>query len=509
MSHTVKPGSVLPTVEIVGLGPAGPELITPQTLERIRSVEHRFVRTRRHRAAVVVKGAVSCDDLYENAQCIEDVYPGIVERLVAAARRHGRVLYAVGGSPHVGERSVQLLEADSRIHAVVHPAVSFAELAWSRLGVDPLSEGVRLVDARSFAEQTAGESGPFLVAQCDSSIWLASVSEALLANPCEVWVLHHLGLESERIERVPSAELPRWRQADHLTSVFVPKLTAPLCSDLLRFEELVRTLREECPWDREQTHRSLRRHLIEEAYEVLEAIDALPPDAGSHTATARTPASVEASSGYEALEEELGDLLFHVFFHARMAAEAGQFGIGDVVRTVDEKLRRRHPHVFGEVVAASADAVRANWERIKKDEKGRSSAMDGIPENLPALLFALKVQKRAEAFGEELPGSDAAKSRGFSAVRGVERTLLLWRKSQKSGREGESAARELEAQADRLKSLLEVPATKRGERWLGEILFAVVDLARGNSLDPESALRTETRRVKSGFIATERRVEGS
>jgi len=168
----------------------------------------------------------------------------------------------------------------------------------------------------------------------------------------------------------------------------------------------VRTLRTHCPWDREQTHESLRRHLIEECYEVLDALDAV--------ATGGAPD--DASAGYAHLEEELGDLLFQVFFHSVIASEHGQFGVADVVRGIDSKLRSRHPHVFGDVVAGSSDEVLANWEQLKKVEKNRASVMEGIPRTLPALLYALKVQKKAEGAGYVEPARVAASPGGEREV---------------------------------------------------------------------------------------------
>ena len=152
-----------------------------------------------------------------------------------------------------------------------------------------------------------------------------------------------------------------------------------------RFHELVRTLRAECPWDREQTHASLTRHLLEETYEVLEAIDHV---------------DVEAGAGFDALEEELGDLLFQVVFHSVLAAEEGQFTLADVARGIHDKLYARHPHVF-EPGAAATDVAQltVDWERRKVEEKGRDSVMDGIPAALPALAYAAKVQKKAESQG--------------------------------------------------------------------------------------------------------------
>lgn len=144
-----------------------------------------------------------------------------------------------------------------------------------------------------------------------------------------------------------------------------------------------------CAWDREQTLDSLKPYLIEEAYEVLEALDAFDEETGD---------------GSDHLEEELGDLLFQVVFHARIAADDGRFDMADVARGIHDKLRRRHPHVFPEagdppVVADDADSVISNWDRIKSAEKGRSSSLDGIPPALPALALAQKVIRRARGTG--------------------------------------------------------------------------------------------------------------
>src|SRR5439155_11099196 len=172
-----------------------------------------------------------------------------------------------------------------------------------------------------------------------------------------VIVLQRLGLPDERVAAVPRAELDRI-EPDHLTSLFIAEHTPSVASEVARFDKLVHTLRERCPWDREQTHRSLSRHLLEETYEVLEAIEALDPETGAND---------------EHLEEELGDLPFQVCFHATLAGERGSFTLADVARGIHDKLVLRHPHVFGDVAADDADTVMRNWEVIKKDEKGRAS----------------------------------------------------------------------------------------------------------------------------------------
>ncbi|HEX6419983.1 MAG TPA: MazG nucleotide pyrophosphohydrolase domain-containing protein, partial [Acidimicrobiales bacterium] len=365
MPGTPRPGDAAPgepTVVVCGLGPAGPDLVVPAVTVAIARHPHRFLRTTRHPAAPVVGRATSFDDLYERADSLDEVYAGIVEGLVAAAREHGRVLYAVPGSPMVAERSVEMVLADPRVRTEVVPALSFVDLAWVRLGLDPLAAGVRLVDAHRFATEAAGERGPLLVAQCDTADVLSEVKLAIgdvvdgtpagaaAAEPGLV-VLQRLGLPDERVARVPWHDLDRTVEPDHLTSVYVPSLAAPVAGEVAGFAEVVRRLRAECPWDREQTHHSLRRHLLEEAYEVLEAIDHLDVDAGE---------------GFDALEEELGDLLFQVVFHATLAAEEGRFTLADVARGIATKLVGRHPHVFGGAEVADADEVAARWEQLKQ-----------------------------------------------------------------------------------------------------------------------------------------------
>jgi tetrapyrrole methylase family protein/MazG family protein len=385
---TVTPGPALrPRIVVCGLGPAGPDLVTGATLDAVARVPHRFLRTARHPSAGVVGDATSFDHLYDEAQSIDAVYAGIAEALVAAAAERGEVLYAVPGSPAVAERTVELLLADDRVAVDVLPALSFVDLAWVRLGVDPVERGARLVDGHRFEIEAAGERGPLLVAQCDDRHVLSDVKLALgeaVGDDVAVTALQRLGLPDEHIIELPWQELDRAVRPDHLTSLYIPRLAAPLAPEMAAFAEVVRRLRAECPWDRQQTHHSLRHHLLEEAYEVLEALDHLDVDAGE---------------GFDALEEELGDLLFQVFFHATLATEEGRFTLADVVRGISDKLISRHPHVFGDVSVDDPDEVAERWERLKKAEKGRSSVMDGIPATLPALLYALKVQRKASSQG--------------------------------------------------------------------------------------------------------------
>jgi tetrapyrrole methylase family protein/MazG family protein len=198
-----------------------------------------------------------------------------------------------------------------------------------------------------------------------------------------------------------------------------------------------------CPWDREQTHQSLARHLLEEAHEALEAIDSGDPDR---------------------LREELGDVLLQVVFHAELARQESAYDIDDVAQGIVAKLIRRHPHVFGDVKVDSAAQVLVNWEQIKEEEKGQHAVDEEIPATLPALARAAKVQRRAAGAGFD------------------------WRTR-------EAALAKVREELDELAA-----ASPEGvEEELGDVLFAVTALARKLNVDPETALRRAVGRFSERF----------
>ena len=380
----------MPKIVVVGLGPAGADLLLPAARAALTRTPVRFARTARHPAvdelAPYGMTFTALDDVYERAPDPESVYREIVDTLVAAARESGAVAYAVPGSPVVAERTVVLLaerERAGEVELEIVPGLSFADLAWARLGVDPL-DGARVLDGRALAPVALEAGGPVLFAQLDTALVLSDVKLALLDRvgpDHEVVLLHHLGRVDEQVVRVPLVEADRVLAPDHLTALFVdlPPGPADAFGDLLA---LARRLRGPggCPWDAEQTHHSLTRYLLEEAYEVVDAIEALPLDApaGAHDVSPAT---------WAALADELGDLLFQVVFHAVLAEEADAFTATDIAQGIHDKLVRRHPHVFGDVDAETAGDVVRNWEQIKKDERGSDSLVDSVAPGLPALLY--------------------------------------------------------------------------------------------------------------------------
>lgn len=456
--------AALPRITVVGLGPGDERWVTQQVRDAIAATPVRYVRTARHPSAVVVGDAVSFDDVYERADTFDDVYATIVDLLVSAAAEHGHVLYAVPGSPLVLERTVRRLRADERVRCDVLPAISFLDVAYERLGIDPVETGLKLVDGHEFATAAAGYDGPMLIAHTHANWVLSDIKLAAehATGDEPVVILQRLGTLDEAVVHTTWADLDRTVDADHLTCVYVPGLGAPVGAELVRFHQLARVLREQCPWDQEQTHRSLVKYLLEETYEVVDAIEALDPDDPSTD---------------DALVEELGDLLHQIEFHATIAEQEGRFTIADVAQQVHDKLVRRHPHVFppegGDTVQVSgADEVVTNWDAIKRVEKQRTSIFEGIPESQPSLGYAYAVQRKAAKVGFDWPDVHGA------LPKIAEETAEVLAAHQ-SGDEAHTADE------------------------IGDLLFAVVNVARHLGVEPEAALRAAARKFRRRFEGVE------
>lgn len=223
-----------------------------------------------------------------------------------------------------------------------------------------------------------------------------------------------------------------------------------------RFEDLVdiiKTLRRECPWDRRQTHDSIKDNLIEEAYETVEAID---------------------QGDFDAFKKELGDLLLHVVFHSNMASETDDFDVGDVIRALQEKLIRRHPHVYGEETVQDEEEVARNWENIKLEE-GKSSILEGIPVSLPALIRAQRMQEKVSNIGFDWPDSDSA-----------------WEK--------------VDEELQELKACMASGNEKEASVEFGDLLFSLVNTARRAGLEAEDCIRRSNRKFERRFQHLEKRL---
>ncbi|MFN8532119.1 MAG: SAM-dependent methyltransferase [Dehalococcoidia bacterium] len=333
-------------ITIVGLGPGGPELVTRQAAEVLATAAMVHLRTRRHPAVVVIPDHVatdSFDDEYERAASFDALYSTIVERLLAQAEQED-VVYAVPGHPLVAEATVRLLRpaaADRGIALRIVAGLSFVEPALTAIGVDPFEAGLQIVDAY---DPDVEPFRPALIGQLHDRHTAGLAKIALLERYPEehrAALIRHAGLADETVDWLPLYAIDRRDDLDHLTSLFLPAI--PLldgAGSARTFDEVVHRLRRECPWDREQTHQSLRRNLIEETFEAADA--ALD------------------SEDLVAFGHELGDgLLLQVYLNAAIAEESETFTIRDIYRWITAKLIRRHPHVFGDVAASTAEQVEA------------------------------------------------------------------------------------------------------------------------------------------------------
>jgi tetrapyrrole methylase family protein / MazG family protein len=462
-------------IRVVGLGPGGPDLLTRASEAAIVGAPNVVFRTLRHPAATAFGEVASYDTLYERAENFDELYEGIVEDLVRRAVTGGPLVYAVPGSPVVAERTVELLAARSDVELTIEPAVSFVDVACAVLKVDPMTSGVRILDATAMGERLRGP-GPLLVAQCYNQRTMVDLKLALDASTnganCPVIILHHLGLADQDLVECDASELDRFGAVDHLTSVFVPQLrtVGSAAEDLF---DLMARLRRECPWDQKQTHESLRRHLLEESYELLESLDTL--------VTADDDAA-QLERAYLDVEEELGDVVFQVVFHACLASEEGRFDLTGVMDHVRTKLVGRHPHVFGDVEASTPDEVAANWEVIKRAEKQRRSVTEGIPAALPATMRYSKLRRKGSSMGLEPP---------------VLEDLI------------HSLTSSLEAIAAFESSSDDATATQHGPEAVvvGDLLAAGLEIAQILGIDAESVLRRRADGLQEAIIEVERNGE--
>jgi len=401
---------VKPVVRVVGLGPGALEHVTRRAFALISESPVVRLRTRQHPSARYFTGVESYDEWYDRADDFEALYEAIVNDLVALATTSPthEVVFAVPGSPTVAERTVELLRERNEVTTIVEPAVSVIDAVCATLGRDPMSVGLRVTDALGSNERLRGP-GPLLILQTYSPEVLVNVADRLPAGT-EVTVLHHLGLDDEVVTTLGSFELASFAQADHLTSLWVEDIrgAGAAMDDLV---DLMRRLRAECPWDQEQDHASLTRHLLEEAYETLDALEAL----------VRVDAEGRSDgAAIDHAQEELGDLLFQIVFHAELFDEEGRFNFAAVADAVRHKLIGRHPHVFGDAKVTGSNDVATRWETLKQIEKGRESVTDGVAWQLPALTLYTKLLRKAVLVDVAVEAGEASRQRALDALRALD-----------------------------------------------------------------------------------------
>jgi tetrapyrrole methylase family protein/MazG family protein len=450
----------MPGITLLGLGPGNPNQLTREAWEVLSTADDVWLRTRQHPTVGALPPTLklhSFDELYENGESFDQVYDAIVEKILELGRRTEGVIYAVPGHPFVAETTcpkIARLAQDEGLATVIVEGLSFLEPTFSALSLDPYPR-LTLFDAMelSVAHVPAFSPDiPVLVAQLYSRLVASEVKMTLVETyPDEhlVKLIHAAGTKDELIQNLKLYEIDRSEHIGMLTSLYIPPLGEGTSFEA--FQEIVAHLRAPngCPWDREQTHETLRTHLLEESYEALEAID---------------------RNDVAGMQEEFGDLLLQIVLHAQIANEDGEFTINSLIKSIYEKIVRRHPHVFGEVHLDGVKGVLQNWEKLKEAErrdngKKEKGLLDGVPLGLPALTQSQEYQDRAARVGFDWPVVDGVLEKVVEEIQEI-----------KAATNDDELAEEI-----------------------GDLFFVLVNLARWKKVDAESALRETNMKFKRRF----------
>jgi tetrapyrrole methylase family protein/MazG family protein len=454
----------MPGITLLGLGPGNPDQLTRDAWDVLSKASEVWLRTRQHPTVDALPPSVklhSFDELYENGGTFDQVYDAIVEKVLELGRRPQGVIYAVPGHPFVAETTcpkIARLARDEGLAVAIIEGLSFLEPTFSALDLDPYPR-LTLFDAMELSTvhvPVFPPDIPVLIAQLYSRLVASEVKMTLSETyPDEhpVRLVHAAGTKDEMVEELTLYEIDRSKHISMLTSLYVAPLGEGTSFEA--FQEIVAHLRapDGCPWDREQTHESLRTHLLEESYEALEAIDL---------------------GDVEGMQEEFGDLLLQIVLHAQIANEEGHFTINSLIKSIYDKIVRRHPHVFGDLALDGVKGVLQNWEKLKEAErrnndKKERGLLDGVPSALPALTQSQEYQDRAARVGFDWPVVDGVLEKVIEEIQEI-----------KTAMNEEELAEEI-----------------------GDLFFVLVNLARWKKIDAESALRETNMKFKRRFAYVE------
>ncbi|WP_075620335.1 nucleoside triphosphate pyrophosphohydrolase [Paenisporosarcina indica] len=453
------------TITVLGLGAGDLEQLPLGVYRTLLKAERLYVRTAEHPVLQELStegiSYESFDTLYEKHDTFEAVYKEIVETLITLAE-NGPLFYAVPGHPLVAEQTVQWLveaEKEGRIKLEIVGGQSFLDPIFNALRIDPI-EGFQLLDGTMFKRDDIQMSLHVLIAQVYDAYSASDVKLTLMEKYPDnypVTIVTAAGSNEELLRTVPLYELDRETVVNNLTTIYVP----PAISQETRLKEwstfraIVAKLRapDGCPWDREQTHDSLKKYLIEEVHELLQAV---------------------SEQDDEGMIEELGDVLLQVFLHAQIGEDDGYFSLEDVLESVSSKMIRRHPHVFGDVSVENTEDVVRNWQQIKSVEKGNQMkrVLDGQERTDSSLLTSFNYQKAAAKVGFDWPNAEGA-----------------WVKFEEEWQEfkEEITNGTVSSQLDEL----------------GDVLFTIVNVARFYGLSPEEAMVHANQKFRNRFLYVE------
>jgi tetrapyrrole methylase family protein/MazG family protein len=466
-------------ITIVGLGSGDSSQISLGVWQILNRGLPLYIRTSHHPCVKMIDDQQisyqTFDDVYMRHAQFEQVYQEIIDILMIQAKElNAELIYAVPGHPMVAEHTVIQLAKRCKAEGIaldIHGGESFLDRAFLAFGFDPI-DGFQLLDATQLSRSSIQPQLHTLIGQIYDLSVASEVKLTLMEVYPEdtlVYIGHHLGVtDQEIIEQISLHEIDHHHHYGNLSVLWIPKCEGKeyFRKQFDRLHEVVRILRspDGCPWDRAQTHTSLKKYLIEETYEVIDAIDENHP---------------------EHLCEELGDLLLQVMLHAQIQQEAGTFNVYDVVATLHDKLIRRHPHVFQDTPVHHINEVINNWQKIKLEEKqlkgeaSDDSVLSGIPKSLPSMRKALELQLKAAKVGFD------------------------WTHASEVVDKIREELQELEYE---MKTIADTPTLEQ-QAELGDLLFAVINLARFLNIDPEEALAMTNRKFISRFSFIEQRMK--
>ncbi|MBB6455251.1 tetrapyrrole methylase family protein/MazG family protein [Salirhabdus euzebyi] len=461
-------------ITVIGLGAGNLEQMSLGVYNQLTQEKGKiFVRTLDHPVmpSLIERGVTffSFDSVYENHDDFEAVYEEIVDALLVEATNKD-IVYAVPGHPMLAERTVKLLlekeKEDANLHITLKGGQSYLDSMFSALKIDPI-EGFQFIDATSFDRFHLQYGNHLIFSQVYDQMIASEVKLALLEDlPHDflVYIVNAAGTEEEWVKEVPLFELDRTISISNLMSIYVPPVDKKYRThQFTSLREVIAELRgpNGCPWDQKQTHDSLRPYLIEEAYEVIEAIN---------------------EKDDTQLADELGDVLLQIMLHSQIGEEAGYFTVDDVIRNITEKMIRRHPHVFQKTSVTGEEDVLTNWEEIKKKEKGnkgnKQSLLEGIEKSLPALLYAKELQAKAAKVGFDWNNPEP-----------------MWEKVTEEIKE--------------FKEVIENSNLQAQEEEFGDILFSLINIARFYRIDPELALFRTNKKFQSRFQYMEHKIKAN
>ena len=447
-------------ITIVGLGPGDYNLISQGALEAIKNKENVYFRTVKHPIIEQFDSSIKYEGLdyfYKSQDDFEKVYENISNFIIEKAK-DANIVYAVPGHPRVAENTVSIIEGkakENNIELEIIPSMSFVDAMFNYIGVDPV-HGFRLIDAFEIKNSNIDTKTSMIITQVYDRFIASNIKLYLMEHyndEQEICIIKAAGVKNlEQKKFVKLYELDRSENSfDYLTSLYIPKSNENTYNNVSDLENIVSKLRAPngCPWDAEQTHQSLKKHIIEEAYELAQAID---------------------NDDIDEMIEELGDILLHVVFHAQIGQEEGYFDLKEIVSSICNKLVFRHPHVFGEA-KYEKDEYDKTWEELKKEEKGEKTVTEGlrrIPKYLPALTKAQKVQYKAALVGFDWDNIED-----------------VYKKIQEEYKE--------------LLDECKLGNIQYIQEELGDLIFSIVNLARFLDLDPEEALNKTTEKFINRF----------